>query len=173
MDEDEYLSHPQSTYKGPSTSPAKIDKKVLEQRKLFKERKQELAIAFLAEVDRTITSGQVASMADSTGGIRIIWSKKLSSTAGRANWRREIIRSKNADGFVSNTFHRHHASIELAEKVIDDEGQLSPNPTTSRDKLTSFQDRLINVIAHEYCHLANFMIKGVKDNPHGKEFKEW
>ena len=53
------------------------------------------------------------------------------------------------------TAHRHHASIELAEKVIDDE------------------HRLINVIAHEYCHLANFMISGIKNNPHGKEFKQW
>lgn len=41
------------------------------------------------------------------------------------------------------------------------------------NELTRSQDRLINVIAHEYCHLANFMISGVKDNPHGKEFKEW
>ena len=77
---------------------------------------------FLAEVDRTITNGQIASMADSTGGIQIIWSKKLLSTAGRANWRREAIRSANAGGSVSNTTHRHHASIELAEKVIDNEG---------------------------------------------------
>ena len=173
VDEDEYLSHPQSTHKSPSKTLAKTNKRFPEQQKLFKERKQELAITFLAEVDRTITSGQVASMADSTGGIRIIWSKKLSSTAGRANWRQEIIRSKNADGSVSKTFYRHHASIELAEKVIDDEGQFSPSPTTLRHKLTSFQDRLLNVIAHEYCHLANFMISGVKDNPHGKEFKEW
>ena len=60
-------------------------------------------------------------MADSTGGIRVIWSKKLSSTAGRANWRREAIRSKNADGSIRDTTYRHHASIELAEKVIDDE----------------------------------------------------
>ena len=36
-----------------------------------------------------------------------------------------------------------------------------------------FQERLLNVVAHEYCHLANFMISGIKDNPHGKEFKEW
>lgn len=50
---------------------------------------------------------------------------------------------------------RHHASIELAEKVIDDE------------------NRLINVIAHEYCHLANFMVSRVKTQPHGKEFKAW
>ena len=34
-------------------------------------------------------------------------------------------------------------------------------------------ERLINVLAHEYCHLANFMISGIKNNPHGKEFKEW
>ena len=35
------------------------------------------------------------------------------------------------------------------------------------------QERLLNVVAHEYCHLANFMISGIKDNPHGKEFKAW
>ena len=66
------------------------------------------------------------------------------------------MRSKDADRILAlDTTHRHHASIELAEKVIDNE------------------DRLINVLAHEYCHLANFMISGVKNNPHGKEFKEW
>ena len=31
----------------------------------------------------------------------------------------------------------------------------------------------MNTIAHEYCHLLNFMISNVKDNPHGKEFKAW
>ena len=127
MDGDGHLSRPEPSHKTSSKSPTKRDKSILEQRKLVEEKKQELAVAFLAEVDRTITSGQVASMADPTEGIRIIWSKKLSSTAGRANWRREVIRSKNADGSVSNTTHRHHASIELAEKVIDDEGQFSPN----------------------------------------------
>ena len=56
---------------------------------------------------------------------------------------------------MSETTYRHHASIELAEKVIDNEL------------------RLVNVLAHEYCHLANFMISGIKDRPHGREFKEW
>lgn len=51
--------------------------------------------------------------------------------------------------------HKHHASIELAEKVIDDE------------------NRLLNVIAHEFCHLANFMVSGVKKEPHGRQFKAW
>ena len=121
------MSPSEFPHKSVSKSPAKRDKKLFKQRKLFDETKHELAVTFLAEVDRTITNGQVASMADSTGGIRIVWSKKLSSTAGRANWRREAIRSKNADGSVSDTSYRHHASIELAEKVIDNEGQLSPN----------------------------------------------
>lgn len=87
-------------------------------------RKAGLATAFLAEVDSVVGEGQVASMTASTGGIKIVWSKKLSSTAGRANWRREAVKSKNADGSVSTAIYRHHASIELAEKVIDDEGRL-------------------------------------------------
>ncbi|KAL2045520.1 hypothetical protein N7G274_001948 [Stereocaulon virgatum] len=143
----------------PRRSPAKIlrekTKDAVLRRKVFDEDKHALASSFLAEVDHTVAQGQVASLAGSSGGIKIVWSKKLSSTAGRASWRREHILSKNADGIVSTISYRHHASIELAEKVIDDE------------------DRLMNVIAHEYCHLANFMISGIKDNPHGKEFKEW
>jgi predicted SprT family Zn-dependent metalloprotease len=51
--------------------------------------------------------------------------------------------------------YKHHASIELAEKVIDDE------------------QRLLNVLAHEFCHLATFMMDGIANNPHGKEFKAW
>ncbi|KAF6219346.1 hypothetical protein HO133_005171 [Letharia lupina] len=172
MDKDEELSPAECPHKVPMKSPAKKDKKVIEQRKLFDEKKHELGTVFLAELDQTITNGQIASMAQPTGGVHIIWSKKLSSTAGRASWRREAIGSKNDDGYVSNTTHRHHASIELAEKVIDDEGQFSPNHTIM-NKADIIQDRLINVIAHEYCHLANFMISGVKDSPHGKEFKEW
>ncbi len=34
-------------------------------------------------------------------------------------------------------------------------------------------DRLLNVLAHEYCHLTNFMISNVKDQPHGASFKSW
>lgn len=127
MDKDEELSPAECPHKVPMKSPAKKDKKVIEQRKLFDEKKHELGTVFLAELDQTITNGQIASMAQSTGGVHIIWSKKLSSTAGRASWRREAIGSKNDDGYVSNTTHRHHASIELAEKVIDDEGEISPN----------------------------------------------
>ena len=35
------------------------------------------------------------------------------------------------------------------------------------------EHRLYNTLAHEYCHLADFMISNVRDNPHGASFKRW
>ncbi|CRK43075.1 hypothetical protein BN1723_005528 [Verticillium longisporum] len=114
-----------------------------------------LAEVFLAELDDAILQGQLRKLTNSTGGIKIVWSKKLNTTAGRANWRKEKLLDRQAGIEGSVDMSRHYASIELAEKVIDNE------------------DRLFNVIAHEFCHLANFMISGITGNPHGKEFKTW
>ncbi|KAK2011277.1 hypothetical protein LZ32DRAFT_606656 [Colletotrichum eremochloae] len=126
-----------------------------ETKKAFEQRKHELAQDFLHELDNAITQGKLQALAESTGGIKINWSAKLNTTAGRANWRREKVRSRLSDGTGKPITDRHHASIELAEKVIDDE------------------HRLLNVVAHEFCHLANFMVSGITGNPHGKEFKAW
>ncbi|KAL8760325.1 MAG: hypothetical protein Q9199_000107 [Rusavskia elegans] len=154
-DDKDYPSPSQTERRSPSKSPIKVDKEAAGRRKAFNQNKYELAATFLNELDQTMVNGQITKLAEPTGGVRLVWSKKLQSTAGRANWRREAIRTKDGEGHVATTTYRHHASIELAEKVIDDE------------------DRLINVIAHEYCHLLNFMISNIKDNPHGKEFKIW
>ncbi|KAL8939893.1 MAG: hypothetical protein Q9211_002536 [Gyalolechia sp. 1 TL-2023] len=172
--DEDYLSPCETGPRSPSKGPAKRDKQAADRRKAFNEKKYALAASFLEELDRTIVNGQITALAESTGGVRLIWSKKLQSTAGRANWKREITRTKNADGTASAAIYRHHASIELAEKVIDAEGKyiLAPN-VAPVDWLTQPQDRLINVIAHEYCHLLNFMVSNVKDRPHGKEFKLW
>jgi predicted SprT family Zn-dependent metalloprotease len=107
------------------------------------------------QLDEQITEGQIASLSESTGGVKLNWTKSLNTTAGRANWKRETVRTKQADGTETDVRYKHHASIDLAEKVIDDES------------------RLLNVIAHEFCHLANFMVSGITNNPHGKEFKSW
>ncbi|KAG5797042.1 hypothetical protein H9Q69_003933 [Fusarium xylarioides] len=141
--------------KSPSkASPKKEPKK--ETKKSFESRKHALAESFLAELDREITKGRIAELAESTGGVKLVWTKTLNTTAGRASWRCETIRTtrKAEDGQPIKIF-KHHASIELAEKVIDDE------------------NRLLNVMAHEFCHLANFMISGITTNPHGREFKAW
>ncbi|KAH7487225.1 hypothetical protein FOMA001_g4783 [Fusarium oxysporum f. sp. matthiolae] len=135
-------------------SPKKEPKK--ETKKSFESRKHALAESFLAELDLEITQGRIAKLAESTGGVKLVWTKTLNTTAGRASWRCETIRTtrKAEDGQPIKIF-KHHASIELAEKVIDDE------------------NRLLNVMAHEFCHLANFMISGITTNPHGREFKAW
>lgn len=126
------------------------------QRKAFSTSKHALAESFLAEVDNTITGGRIASLSQNTGGIKLVWSKTLKTTAGRANWRREQIRMRVGPNPTDiRVEYRHHCSIELAEKVIDDE------------------ERLYNVLAHEYCHLTTFMISEVRNNPHGAEFKAW
>ena len=131
-----------------------------EAKKAFEKAKHELAEKFLHELDTTITDGKLAELSASTGGIKLIWTNKLNTTAGRANWKRETIRTTAPSTNITTTTttttkHNPHASIELAEKVID-----SP-------------PRLLNVLAHEFCHLANFMISNVTTNPHGREFKIW
>lgn len=124
-------------------------------RKAFERAKHDIARGFLAELDEVITQGRLSELVETTGGIRLKWTNKLNTTAGRANWKRETVRTRDAGGTEAPVKYRHHASIELAEKVIDNE------------------HRLLNVIAHEFCHLANFMVTGITNNPHGKEFKAW
>ena len=138
--------------KSPTKKRTKED---AEARKAFDTAKHTIAESFLRELDEKITDGKIFELAEPTGGIRIVWSKTLNTTAGRANWRRESIKTIPEDGSTPTVTYKHHASIELAEKVIDDE------------------NRLLNVIAHEFCHLANFMINNMTTNPHGKEFKAW
>ncbi|KAL9603656.1 MAG: hypothetical protein Q9219_000975 [cf. Caloplaca sp. 3 TL-2023] len=163
LEEDEdNLSPCEAVRRSPSKSPVKENKQAADKRKAFNQRKYALAISFLQEIDQTVGDSQIATLTESTGGVRLVWNNKLQSTAGRASWKREVIRSKNTDGTVCTAKHRHHASIELAEKVIDDEGIYPLS-----------HHRLINVIAHEYCHLLNFMVSNVKDQPHGTEFKKW
>lgn len=136
-------------------SPSKPAKAELDARKNFKDKKVALAESFLNELDQTVTDGKIQSLATLTGGVKVTWSKTLNSTAGRANWRCETTRRRHHDGTISTVTHKHFATIELAEKVIDDE------------------HRLLNVIAHEFCHLANFMVSGIKDKPHGSSFQNW
>ncbi|USP73093.1 hypothetical protein yc1106_00367 [Curvularia clavata] len=136
--------------------PTQTVKQIREQRKAFSETKHAIAEAFLIELDTTIASGRIRELSESTGGIKLVWSKTLKTTAGRANWRREQIRIRTGPlSTDTRTEIRHHCSIELAEKVIDDE------------------ERLYNVLAHEFCHLTTFMISEVRNNPHGAEFKSW
>lgn len=120
----------------------------------FDKTKRTKASEFLQELDDKVTGGEVHRLAVPCGGLQIIWSKNLNSTAGRATWKR----SSTPEGVGESPSKANRlmtASIELAEKIIDDE------------------KRLYNTLAHEYCHLTNFMLSGIIDQPHGASFKNW
>ncbi|EQL29197.1 hypothetical protein BDFG_08145 [Blastomyces dermatitidis ATCC 26199] len=206
--------------KAAAAAAAAAKKALAAQKKEFDEKKIRMAEEFFKALDDAVTGGEIQKLAAAAGGVKIIWSKTLNTTAGRANWKRETVRQKpslvpvqqteskqqatsslllsaaachednvstttttaadsskstltgTSSSTGSNTSAgskinaipltpallapiRHYASIELASKVIDSE------------------DRLLNTLAHEYCHLANFMISNVRNNPHGISFKQW
>ena len=143
--------------RSPCRSPSKKKKAAqAASKRSWDDRKEQLARDFLAELDRKVTNGQLAALSASTGGIQLVWSKTLNTTAGRARWKREAIRAVTADQkAAATTTYKHHASLDLSVKIL-----------TSAERLT-------NVLAHEFCHLANFMVSNVRDQPHGASFKSW
>lgn len=135
------------------TSPEKRDAK-----KAFDQAKERLAQDFLEELDKRITSCQLAELTAESGGLRIKWSTSLQTTAGRAHWKCKEVTTKvqQPDGSYRSTRERkHEAWIELAAKVLTKE------------------DDLMNTVAHEFCHLAVFMLNGKPKFAHGAEFKSW
>ncbi|KAI1915674.1 hypothetical protein LOZ65_005438 [Ophidiomyces ophidiicola] len=148
------------------------------EKRAFDEKKMALGEAFLKELDDRVSGGQIRQMVAETGGVQLIWCKKLNKTAGVAIWKREHIKQKEVVQEVSSEFtacHQHNNSF------------VTTSPTTSplkssyiqyasiklADKVVDTEEKLLNTIAHEYCHLANYMISKVRDNPHGASFKNW
>jgi predicted SprT family Zn-dependent metalloprotease len=136
------------------TSPAKRQAK-----KAFDEVKEALAAGFLAALDARITDGQLGRLTAATGGVRLQWSATLQSTAGRAHWRcKEVTTTTQQQEPARKTTtreRRHEAWIDLASKVLTNE------------------EDLLNTVAHEFCHLAVFMLNGKPKFAHGAEFKAW
>jgi predicted SprT family Zn-dependent metalloprotease len=119
-------------------------------KKEFNAQKDKLARDFLFELDNKLTGGQISKMAGNTGGVQIVWSKTLNTTAGQALWKGlKIDDHDDVQDLV------HQATIELAEKVITD------------------KHRLLNVVAHEFCHLCTIMIDDVRKRAHGRVFQGW
>jgi ankyrin repeat protein len=86
--------------------------------------KHKLADDFLLELDNKVTGGQIALK---TAWVKITWSKKLKTTAGRANSTMEKVTSQSSeDTSCQSIMYRHIASIVLSEKVIDNEGMCTP-----------------------------------------------
>lgn len=138
------------------TSPEKKNAK-----KVFDAAKESAAERFLAELDDKVTDGQLSKLTAATGGIAIKWSTTLQSTAGRAHWKckETTTMTEQADGSMAMAAggkqKLHTAHIELATKVLLNEADL------------------LNTVAHEFCHLATFILDGKPKAAHGAEFKRW
>ncbi|KAL3479521.1 SprT-like family-domain-containing protein [Aspergillus californicus] len=159
---------PETKTKPPSKTALKkaeteAKKAALERKKSFDSRKAAFAERFLQVLDEAVSGGEVQKRSADTGGIRIVWSKTLQTTAGRANWKRDRTEVNFSSSGSSSSGSetpcppsiKNYATIELAERIIDDE------------------DRLINTLAHEYCHLANYIVSNVRNQPHGASFQTW
>ncbi|RYO85092.1 hypothetical protein DL766_004019 [Monosporascus sp. MC13-8B] len=168
-DKDDGMGSPRKKKQAAPPSPKKQQR---EAKRAFDETKDALARSFLRELDERITGGRLGRLTEATGGLRTVWSNTLQTTAGRAHWKcRTATRTtRDADGASSTTSEaRHEAHIELAAKVLTNEPDL------------------LNTVAHEFCHLAVFMLDqqqqqqqqqadgGKKKKPaaHGPEFKAW
>lgn len=134
------------------TSPEKKQAK-----KAFDAVKEDLARDFLLELDSVVTDGRLAKLTEGTGGLRIVWSNTLLTTAGRAHWKCKTTTTTTgpATAMTKTTATQHHASIELATKVLSNEADL------------------LNTVAHEFCHLAVFLLHGKPKLAHGAEFKTY
>ncbi|KAI1749022.1 hypothetical protein F4782DRAFT_514872 [Xylaria castorea] len=141
-------------------------------RKAFDAVKEDLARDFLVELDEVVTDGRLARLTETTGGLRIVWSNTLLTTAGRANWKCKTTTTTlrqppsassssssstttTATKTTTTTTTQHYASIELATKVLSNESDL------------------LNTVAHEFCHLAVFLLHGKPKLAHGAEFKTY
>lgn len=94
---------------------------------------------FVQELDKKIAGGQIGALTAFTGGVKIVWNKKLTTTAGLAKCERGLYPS---------------ATIELSDKLINN------------------QERLLDTVAHEFCHVMNELING-DPRAHGAGFREW
>jgi hypothetical protein len=146
---------PQKSF--PTTTPAQINKA----KRVFLETRERIAIDLVRAIDEQVMGGKLAASTSATGGVKLEWSTRLRTAAGRAHWSRARSRS------LGQTEEQHNLKIELSTKIITSEGfprSISLNLTTGK---------LRDTLAHELCHCALWVIDKDPKSHHGKQFKEW
>jgi len=65
------------------------------------------------------------------------------------------------------------SSIQLATKILVDEGTRNFDLCFVMETLSTFVDRIRKTLAHEMCHLACWIIDRNPKEAHGSLFKSW
>ncbi|KAH9850672.1 SprT-like family-domain-containing protein [Lenzites betulinus] len=125
----------------PSPAPSKPGKAprmtAKKRREAELERLRTYAADFFRELNETVFGGGIPE------NTPLVWSKRLLTTAGKAQWYRDPVSKE------------HVTSIQLAEKILDNE------------------ERIRNTLAHEMCHLASWVVSKAPNEQHGAIFKSW
>jgi len=83
--------------------------------------REKLALDLVREIDEKVMGGKLASSTMTTGGVKLEWSTRLRTAAGRAHW----IRVKSRP--LGETEEQHNLKIELSTKIITNEGTSTYN----------------------------------------------
>lgn len=90
----------------------------------------------------------------------VSWNNRLSKTAG-------LTITKQVHGV-------HVARVELAGKVVDTYGGGTFAVYEPYCLISHWlTEKLKSTLCHELCHVAAWVIDGVRKPPHGKTFKKW
>lgn len=121
-------------------------------------------------------------------GCEVVWSKLLSSTAGKAYFKKWVDvtpewpaptyncvfsfvrRAKSVHalaGPTSDSPPAHSLKIELSTKVVDTEGALLGHAGYHAGLTMTSIERVRNTLSHEMCHLSTWLVDGVGNPDHG------
>jgi hypothetical protein len=96
----------------PTSTPAQINKA----KKAFLQTREQLAVDLVRDIDEKVMAGKLSASTLTTGGLKLEWSTRLRTAAGRAHWSRAKSRP------LGQTEEQHNLKIELSTKIITSEG---------------------------------------------------
>jgi hypothetical protein len=109
----------------PTSTPAQINKA----KKSFLQTREQLALDLVRDIDEKVMGGQLSASTSTTGGVKLEWSTRLRTAAGRAHWSRM---KSSPLGKTEQTEEQHNLKIELSTKIITSEGPSAFNPANNR-----------------------------------------
>jgi hypothetical protein len=89
-----------------------------------------MAVDLVRQIDERVMEGKLAASTATTGGVKLVWSTRLRTAAGRAHWTHA--RGNKADGDKGK---QHDLKIELSTKIITDKG-IPSTPANQKNSAT-------------------------------------
>ena|SRR5271156_3544885 len=82
--------------------------------KEFLKSREQIAIDFVREIDDKVMDGKLGQATGATGGVKLVWSTRFRTCAGRAHWKN--VKDRNAGT------SKDHLEITLSTRLLTDEG---------------------------------------------------